>query len=98
MTLREKYQPVLQLVKDYAAEGGEIWEEDGMLHILASVETTYERDVIREKIVELSGDVPPDLTAEIEVWDPNTSDEDPEEAGETMRRVANRYYPRPDLS
>jgi len=95
-TLRQKYEPVLQLVKDYAAQGGEVWEEDGMLHIRATVETAYERDSIREKIIAIGGDVPPDLEAEVRVRDAHA--EDAQQTERTIRRVAHRYYPRRDAS
>ena len=65
--LREKYKPVIQLVKDYALRGGEIWEENQMLHIRATVQTSLERNTIRERIKEISGATPPDLEASIEI-------------------------------
>jgi hypothetical protein len=88
-SLQQKYQPVIQLVKDYANQAGEIWEENQMLHIRATVETSLERDLIREKIEEVNGTYPPDLEAEISIRqevDPPPSNPQTETA-----KIANRY-------
>jgi hypothetical protein len=94
MTLTEKYESALQYLNDYADDGGDVREEDGLLHIRASVATSYERDVILEKIHEIGGEQPPEVDAMIDVRDPIEPGEDVDETGETLQRAANRYYPR----
>ena len=94
MTLEEKYQPALEFMKDYADDGGEVWEDGGMLHIRATVATSYERDVILEKLEESGGEEPVEVDAVIEVRDPVVPGEDEDETGRTISRTANHYYPR----
>ena len=64
-TLKQKYQPVLALVNEFAMQKARVWEEAGKLHIQAVVEKPEERDAIAGKIAELAGDMPADLVARI---------------------------------
>lgn len=96
MTLREKYQPVLQLVEDYSISGEEVTEADDMLAIRAVVETTYERDVILEAIKEVDGDAPSALRASIRVRNPDHTSQ-PSENEETLQEVAHKYRTRPRI-
>jgi hypothetical protein len=88
--LRKKYRPVLELVRDYSKSGANVWEDDDMLHIRATVDTAYGRDVIREKIEELAGDVPRDLDAIIQIRNDLTREEESKDASRNTERLANR--------
>ncbi len=64
--LKEKYQPVLEMVADVAVNDPNVWEEDGKLHIQAHVEDPEDRETIAHLIAEISGDMPADLVARID--------------------------------
>lgn len=89
MSLKEKYRPVLQFMKDYATEAGEVWEDGGILHVRATVLTSFERDTIREKVQEVAGDVQSDIDLQIKVINKKTDESATPE--NTLKRTANRY-------
>lgn len=95
--LREKYRTALQLLRDHSLEGVDTQELDGQLIVTATVSTPYEKDVFWNEIKAIGGERPGDLAADIRVENPNYYHTHRVETGDTLGRIANRYYGDPTL-
>lgn len=65
--LKEKYKPLLDFIESINATSVSTAQIQDKFHIHATVSRPEERDTIVEMIEEISGDMPADLVARIDV-------------------------------
>ena len=92
MSIQAKYQAVLNLGEDLGAKDGAVTETNGVLTVVGTVHSAYEKNLLWDKIKEIGGDAPADIIADIKVetndyyydFQPCTFDEVDETPNSTM--------------
>lgn len=97
MTIKNKYQPVLELGEKYNIQNGYVKEEEGKLKIGGTAKTQYQKDRMWDKIKDIANGMPNDLEADIKVADTSVYHYHTVEKGETLGKIANQYYSEPAL-
>ena len=92
MTMRAKYQPVLDLGESLNIQNGDVQEENGQLKVWGTAKTPYEKDLIWDKIKEIGGESPSDIMADIKVADDSVYHRHTVKSGETLGKIAIQYY------
>ena len=92
MTVKEKYQPVLDLGQTLNIQDGDISIEDGILKVKGKAKTQYEKNQLWDKIKEIGGSSPVDIKANITVEDDSVYHRHTVQKGETLGKIAKRYY------
>lgn len=92
MSVKAKYQPVLELGEQLGVKDGEVREEEGVLKIKGQTQTQYEKDLLWDKIKEIGGEKPSDLKANITVEDESVYHRHVVKSGETLSKIAKHYY------
>ncbi len=92
MSVKTKYQPVLDLGEKLAIKDGDVREEDGVLKIKGEASTQYEKNVLWDKIKEIGGESPSDIKANISVGDTSVYHRHTVESGESLSKIAKHYY------
>lgn len=92
MSVKTKYQAVLDLGEQLGVKDGDVREENGVLKIKGMVETQYEKNIIWDKIKEIGGDSPSDLKANITVEDDSIYHRHLVRSGESLSKIAKHYY------
>lgn len=92
MSVKAKYQSVLELGEKLNIQHGDVREEDGILLIKGEAKTPYEKNVIWDKIKEIGGEKPADLKANITVADDSVYHRHVVKAGESLSKIAKHYY------
>ena len=92
MSVKAKYQPVLDLGEKLAIKDGNVTEEAGVLKIKGEAATQYEKNLIWDKIKEIGGDSPSDLKANITVADTSVYHRHTVKSGESLSLIAKHYY------
>ncbi|WP_147676234.1 LysM peptidoglycan-binding domain-containing protein [Algibacter pacificus] len=92
MTMKAKYQPVLDLGEALNIQNGDVKEEDGQLKVWGTANTPYEKNLIWDKIKEIGGDNPTDIMADIKVADDSIFHKHTVKSGETLGKIAKQYY------
>ena len=92
MTMKLKYQAVLDLGKDLDVQDGDVREENGQLKVWGTTKTQYEKDLIWDKIKEIGGENPADIMADIKVADTTVYHRHVVQSGETLGKIAKQYY------
>ena len=92
MSVKEKYQPVLNLGEQLGIKDGNVFEEDGVLKIKGTAQTQYEKDLIWDKIKAIGGERPSDLKANITVEDESVYHRHVVKSGESLSKIAKHYY------
>lgn len=92
MSVKAKYQPVLELGEQLGVQDGEVREEDGVLKIKGQTQTQYEKDLLWDKIKEIGGEKPSDLKANITVADESVYHRHVVKSGESLSKIAKHYY------
>jgi nucleoid-associated protein YgaU len=67
MSVKVKYQPVLQLGEQFNVRDGYVNEEGDLLKVGGTVQTQQEKDLMWDKIKEIGGENPQDIEADIKV-------------------------------
>lgn len=92
MTMKEKYQPVLDLGESLNIQDGNVTEENGVLKVKGRAKSPYEKNIIWDKIKEIGGDNPSDIIANISVADESVFHRHTVKSGETLGKIAVQYY------
>ncbi|ADY28014.1 MULTISPECIES: LysM peptidoglycan-binding domain-containing protein [Cellulophaga] len=92
MSVKAKYQSVLDLGEKLAIKDGDVTEESGVLKIKGQAATQYEKNLIWDKIKEIGGDSPADVKANITVADESVYHRHTVQGGESLSKIAKHYY------
>lgn len=92
MSVKSKYQPVLQLGEQLGVQDGDVKEENGVLSIKGRTKTQYEKDLLWDKIKQIGGQKPTDIKADIRVDDASVYHRHVVKSGESLSKIAKHYY------
>lgn len=92
MSVKSKYQPVLDLGEKFGTKDGYVEEMDGKLKIGGTVETQYLKNKLWDKIKEIGGEKPSDIAADIKVANTDYYHKHTVEKGESLSKIAKHYY------
>ncbi|MBK9337584.1 MAG: LysM peptidoglycan-binding domain-containing protein [Lewinellaceae bacterium] len=92
MSVKAKYQSVLDLGEQLHVKEGRVEETAGKLNVWGTVETQYEKDQIWDAIKEVGGDKPSDIMADIKVANNAYYTKHTVEKGESLSKIAQHYY------
>ncbi|WP_100611682.1 LysM peptidoglycan-binding domain-containing protein [Confluentibacter lentus] len=95
MTVKAKYQPVLDLGEALNIKDGDVKEENGVLKVKGTAKTNYEKNLLWDKIKEIGGENPSDIMANIKVADESVYHRHTVKSGETLSKIAKQYYDNP---
>ena len=92
MSVKDKYQAVLELGESLNVQDGSVTEENGVLKIKGQTKTQYEKNILWDKIKELGGEKPSDIMANITVADDSVYHRHTVKSGESLSKIAKHYY------
>ncbi len=92
MSVKAKYQPVLDLGEKLGTTDGFVEELDGKLKIGGTVKTQYLKNTLWDKIKEIGGDTPSDIAADIKVEETDYYHKHTVESGDSLSKIAKHYY------
>lgn len=92
MTMKAKYQAVLDLGEELSIQDGSVSEENGVLKVKGTAKTQYEKNILWDKIKEIGGSNPSDIMANIGVADESVYHRHTVQSGETLGKIAKQYY------
>lgn len=92
MSVKAKYQPVLDLGEKLEVKNGDVTEEGGVLKIKGMTKTQYEKNLLWDKIKEIGGQNPSDIKANITVEDDSVYARHTVKSGESLSKIAKHYY------
>ncbi|PIF00548.1 MAG: peptidoglycan-binding protein [Maribacter sp.] len=92
MSVKVKYQPVLDLGEELSIKDGKVTEENGVLKIKGTAGTQYEKNLLWDKIKEIGGEHPSDIKANIIVADESVFHRHTVKSGESLSKIAKKYY------
>jgi len=90
--IKQKYQSVLDLGTKLNIQNGDVSEENGVLKIKGTAKTQYEKNIIWDEIKVVGGQNPSDIQADIRVSDESVYHRHTVKSGETLGKIAKRYY------
>jgi len=92
MSVKAKYQGVLNLGEQLGIKDGNVTEEGGVLKIKGVANTPYEKNLLWDKIKELGGESASDIKANITVADESVYHRHTVASGESLSKIAKHYY------
>ncbi len=92
MSVKAKYQGVLDLGEQLGIKDGNVTEENGVLKIKGEAATPYEKNLLWDKIKELGGENASDVKANISVADSSIYHKHTVASGESLSKIAKKYY------
>ncbi|GGW33150.1 LysM peptidoglycan-binding domain-containing protein [Arenibacter certesii] len=92
MSVKSKYQEVLNLGEKLNVKDGNVTEEGGVLQIKGETKTQYEKNLLWDKIKEIGGENPSDIKANITVADESVYHRHTVKSGESLSKIAKKYY------
>ena len=92
MSVKAKYQPVLNLGEELGIKDGNVTEENGVLKVKGEAQTQYEKNLLWDKIKEIGGENPTDIKANITVGDTSVYARHTVKSGESLSKIAKHYY------
>ena len=92
MSVKAKYQGVLNLGEQLGIKDGNVTEEGGVLKIKGVANTPYEKDLLWDKIKQLGGENASDVQANISVADDSVFHRHTVAGGESLSKIAKHYY------
>lgn len=92
MSVKAKYQRVLDLGEQLGIKDGNVTVEGAILKIKGEAKTPYEKDLIWDKIKEIGGEKPSDIKANITVSDDSVYHRHIVKSGESLSKIAKQYY------
>ncbi len=95
MSIKSKYQAVLNLGEDLGAKEGAVTEENGVLTVTGTVHSAYEKNLLWDKIKEIGGDAPADIIADIKVETNDYYAKYTVKSGDTLGKIAKHFYEEP---
>jgi nucleoid-associated protein YgaU len=95
MSIQAKYQAVLNLGEDLGAKDGAVTETNGVLTVVGTVHSAYEKNLLWDKIKEIGGDAPADIIADIKVETNDYYAKYTVKSGDTLGKIAKHFYEEP---
>lgn len=92
MSVKAKYQGVLNLGEQLGIKNGDVSEEAGVLNMKGEAATPYEKNLLWDKIKEIGGDSPSDIKANISVTDTSVFHRHTVKGGDSLSKIAKQYY------
>lgn len=92
MSVKAKYQGVLNLGEQLGIKNGDVSEEAGVLTIKGEAATPYEKNLLWDKIKELGGENATDVKANISVTDSSVFHRHTVKGGDSLSKIAKHYY------
>lgn len=92
MSVKAKYQSVLDLGQELGIQGGDVSEDGGVLKVKGEAATPYVKNAIWDKIKEVGGESPSDIAANITVADESVYHRHTVKSGESLSLIAKHYY------
>ncbi len=92
MSVKAKYQPVLDLGEELDVKNGNVTVEGDILKIKGMTKTQYEKNLLWDKIKEIGGEKPSDIKANITVEDDSVYHRHTVKSGESLSKIAKHYY------
>ena len=92
MSVKSKYQSVLDLGESLGIQEGDVREESGVLKVKGMAKTQYEKNIIWDKIKEIGGEKPSDIMANITVADDSVYHRHVVKSGESLSKIAKHYF------
>lgn len=92
MSVKAKYQPVLNLGEQLGVRDGDVSEENGVLKVKGETQNQYEKNLLWDKIKEIGGENPSDIQANITVADTSVYARHTVKSGESLSKIAKHYY------
>lgn len=92
MSVKAKYQPVLDLGEQLGIKNGDVSVEGDVLKVKGEAKTQYEKNIIWDKIKEIGGEHPSDIKANITVEDESVYHRHIVKSGESLSKIAKHYY------
>ncbi|WP_375324003.1 LysM peptidoglycan-binding domain-containing protein [Flagellimonas sp. GZD32] len=92
MSVKAKYQPVLDLGEKLEVKNGDVVVEGDILKIKGTTKTQYEKNLLWDKIKEIGGEKPSDIKANITVEDDSVYAIHTVKSGESLSLIAKHYY------
>ncbi len=92
MSVKAKYQSVLDLGQDLGVRDGNVQEENGVLKVWGTVSTPYEKDAMWDAIKKAGGANPTDVVADIKVENTAIYARHTVKKGESLSLIAKHYY------
>ena len=92
MSVKLKYQGVLDLGETLGIQNGNVEEADGVLKVSGVAGTPHEKNLLWDKIKEIGGELPSDIVADIYVADDSVYHRHTVESGDTLGKIAKQYY------
>ena len=92
MSVKTKYQPVLDLGEKLNVQHGDVTVEGDVLKIKGTTKTQYEKNLLWDKIKEIGGETPSDIKANITVEDESVYHRHTVKSGESLSKIAKHYY------
>lgn len=92
MSVKAKYQPVLDLGEQLGIKDGNVTVEGDTLKVKGMAKTQYEKNILWDKIKEIGGEKPSDIKANITVEDDSVYHRHTVMSGESLSKIAKHYY------
>ncbi|QHI36019.1 hypothetical protein IMCC3317_13720 [Kordia antarctica] len=92
MSVKSKYQGVLDLGEALGIQHGNVEEVNGVLKVSGVAGTPHEKNLMWDKIKESGGEMPQDIEADIKVADDSVYHRHTVSSGETLGKIAKQYY------
>ncbi|MBC7000060.1 LysM peptidoglycan-binding domain-containing protein [Cytophaga sp. FL35] len=92
MSVKAKYQPVLDLGEELGIKDGDVRVEGDVLKVKGEAATQYEKNLLWDKIKEIGGESPSDIMANITVGDTSVYARHTVKSGESLSKIAKKYY------
>ncbi len=92
MSVKAKYQKVLDLGEKLNVKDGRVEEADGKLKVWGTVDCQYEKDLLWDTIKAIGGENPTDIMADIRVANSGYYAKHTVQKGESLSKIAQHYY------
>lgn len=92
MSVKDKYQPVLDLGETLNVTDGYVEEGDGRLSMGGTVDNQYHKNLLWDKIKEIGGENPSDIMADIKVAQTDYFAKHIVKSGDTLGKISKQYY------
>jgi len=92
MSVKAKYQGVLNLGEQLGIKDGKVTEENGVLKIKGVAGTPYEKNLLWDAIKNAGGENASDIQANISVEDDSVFHRHTVASGESLSLIAKKYY------
>ncbi len=92
MSVKAKYQKVLELGQQLQIKNGDVQESPGKLHVKGTARTQHEKNLLWDLIKQIGGENPQDIVADIGVETTAYLHKHTVQSGETLSAISKIYY------